>query len=392
MKKALEGIRILDLTRLLPGSFGTQLLADYGAEVIKLEEPVVGDANRHYPPFYKTQSAFFLALNRNKKSLTLNLKSNEGKEIFKELVKKVDILTESFRPGVMDRLGLGYAVLRRINRRLIFCSLSGFGQSGPYRSKAGHDLNYISLAGLMSLMCPRNGAPVIPALPIADVAGGGLMMALGVLIAICARHRHGIGQRVDLSMLGGMLSLMTLQMATYLCEGKKFKKGETFLDGAYAFYNVYRTMDGRYIGLAALEEKFWGNFCKAIEREDLISQQFAKPSVQEKLRSEVQSIFLKRTCQEWVDYFAGQDVCLEPVWELHEVVNHPQVKAQKMVVTIDHPTEGRIKQLGFPIDFSETPGYVYIPSPGLGEHNEEYLAEVGYNSEDIERLREQGVI
>jgi crotonobetainyl-CoA:carnitine CoA-transferase CaiB-like acyl-CoA transferase len=392
MRKALEGIRILDLTSLLPGSFGTQLLADFGAKVIKVEKPLVGDGNRHNLPLYKTQTAFFVALNRNKRSITLNLKSDKGKEIFKTLTRKADVVVESFRPGVMGRLGLSYDVLKKINPQIIYCSLSGFGQNGPYRLKVGHDLNYISLSGLMSLMGQRGSPPVIPALPIADVGGGGLMLSLSVLISLQARQLYHIGQKVDLSLTDGVLSLMPLQMAKYFCEGKVPKKGENLLDGGYACYNVYRTNDGRYVVLAALEEKFWANFCQAIKREDLITKQFAEFSIQEDVKAELKIIFLTKSCQEWAEFFEGQDVCLEPVWELDEVVNHPQIKARKMIVPINHPTEGRVKQLGLPLKFSETPGDISGPSPDLGEYNKECLSGLGYNLQDIEVMRQEGVI
>jgi len=392
MKEALSGIRVLDLTRLLPGPYCTMFLADFGAEVIKVEEPGRGDYMREWPPYINKVGAIHLLVNRNKKSMTLNLKKSEGKEILLELCKQADVLVESFRPGVMDRLGVGYETVRQVNPRLVYCSLSGYGQDGPYRLLPGHDLNYISLAGLLDLCGEPGGDPVIPASQIADLGGGALMALSGILLALLARERQGVGQFIDVAMLDGTVSWMIRPVACYLA-GELIKRGEELAAGGLASYMPYETADGKYIAVGALEEKFWENICRKLGREDLVPIQYGDREKQEYIRRELKMIIKTKTRDEWVQemMFTG-DYCVTPVNNVAEMMEDPQVLHREMVVEIDDPVAGRIKQLGVPIKLSGTPGKVARPAPLLGEHTEEMLSKIGLDRTRIDELKEKGVI
>ena len=385
----LSGITVLDLSRLLPGPYCSLILADCGAEVIKIEDPASGDYLRWIPPLLREESAYFLLLNRNKKSVTLNLKSQEGRAIFLELVRQADVLLESFRPGVMNRLGLAYETLQAINPGLVYCSLTGYGQTGPYRERAGHDINYIALGGVLGLTGPQDSPPIIPGTQVADLSGG-LWAALGILLALAARQRTGQGQYVDIAMLDGVVALLPIPAAEYFTWGESPHRGATLLTGGQACYHVYETKDGRYMALGALEPKFWAGFCTAVGREDLIIRQF--DSDQEELIAEVQAIFRRHTRDEWVAFFADKDVCCEPVNDLEEVFAHPQVAARGMLTQVEHPVEGTVKLLHLPVRLSDMPRVIRSPAPRRGEHTEEILQRLGYDAAAIERLREQGVI
>lgn len=391
--RPLEGIKILDLTRLLPGPYGTMLLGDLGAEVIKIEEPEQGDYARWNPPQIKGIGSRHLLLNRNKKSITLNLKKAEGREIFLKLAQEADVLIEQFRPGVMDRLRLGYKDLEKINPRLIYCSLTGFGQDGPYKNVAGHDINYIAIGGVLGITGEKNGPPVIPGIQIADLVGGGLYAVIGILTALIARGKTGRGQFVDISMLDGVVSLIPDAAALYFAEGESPRRGERRLTGGLPQYQIYRTKDDKYIALGALEEKFWANLCRHIgkpEWADKIPRE-EDPRCAE-IKEEMAQIFLTKTRQEWVDLLMDKDTCLAPVLTVEETFHDPQVRHRNMVVEIDHPRAGKIRQIGVPIKFSDTPGDIFIPAPDIGEHTEEILKKLGYPAEKIEKLRKEGVI
>lgn len=392
MAYALEGLKVLDLTRLLPGGYCTLLLADMGAEVLKVEDPFGGDYVRWFPPKINEESVYFLAVNRNKKSMKLNLKHERGKEIFKELVKGYDVLVEGFRPGVMDRLELGYDVVAEINPRIVYCSISGYGQDGPYSQKAGHDINYIGLAGILGITGHGDRPPVVPGVPMADYGGGGMLAALGIMMALYHRERGGKGQYVDTSMMDGVASWMANIAAKHFALDDPHNRGEVDLAGGFICYDCYETADGQYLSVGALEPKFWAKFCQLAEREDLVDQQVDKQG-DGKLKEEVTKLFKSKTMNEWLALLDGEDTCIEKINTVAEAVNDPQILHREMVVEIDHPTEGRIKAMGNPVKLSDTPGSVdRLPAPGYGAHTSETLRGLGLSDEEIERLADEKVI
>lgn len=387
---ALEGLRILDLTRLLPGPFATCLLADLGADVLKVEDPIKGDYTRFAPPLINDESARFMALNRNKRSMKLNLKVPEGREVLLELVKHYDVLIEQFRPGVMDRLGVGYDVLKEANPALVYCAITGYGQTGPYRSRAGHDLNYLSLAGVTSMGGPADGLPALSGVQIADVASGSLMAAVGLLAAVMHRQRTGEGQFVDTSMLDGSLALLSMHAGGFFADGHVPQRDREPLNGGAVCYRVYETKDGKHLSVGALEPQFWAAFCEAVERPDLLPEAFAQDERREEVLGELSALFKTRTRDEWVECLATVDCCIEPVLDMGEAFAHPQAQAREMIWEHEHPTEGTVRQPACPIKLSATPAAVRTPAPGWGEHTREVLAEVGFGADEIARFEAAG--
>jgi crotonobetainyl-CoA:carnitine CoA-transferase CaiB-like acyl-CoA transferase len=392
MPGPLAGIRILDLSRLLPGPYCSLMLGDLGADVLKVEDPEQGDYTRWWGPRIRNQGAFFLMVNRNKKSMTLNLKTDMGKDIFLQLVRQHDVLLEGFRPGVMERLGLGFGGLRVENPGLIYCAITGYGYTGPYRDRAGHDLNYLSLAGVLSTIGSKGEPPVIPGVQIADIGGGGMTAALAILAAYIARQKTGKGQFIDISMLDGSFSWLPVPLAKILADGEDFIPGDSFLTGRYACYRVYETKEGGYMALAAVEPRFWRDFCKTVEREDLIEYQFSEDERQAHVIAELSDIFKDKTRAEWVELLKTADCCCEPVNSVSEALTDPQLLARDMILEMEHPTEGRIKQTGIPMKFSETPGAITLTPPDHGEHTNEVLKALGYEDEEIKNMEEQGII
>ncbi|MGE5851362.1 MAG: CaiB/BaiF CoA transferase family protein, partial [Candidatus Methylomirabilota bacterium] len=351
MALLLKGITILDLTRLLPGPYGTMLLADLGAEVVKIEEPEVGDYARVFEPSVGGEGAAFQAVNRNKKSVALNLKVEAGKAAFRRLAATADVVVEQFRPGVMDRLGLGWEALKALNPRLVYCALTGFGQDGPYRNRVGHDINYIALGGLLHLTGMEGGPPVLPGVQVADLSGG-MMAALGILAALLARERTGEGRCVDVAMLDTVMSWLGLQAAFLGATGKTPQRGRWFLGGGLPGYQVYETRDGRYISVGALEEKFWRNLCVALGREDLIP--FAEPdeAKRREIQAELGGIFKAKTRDEWCAQLADAEVCFAPVNDLAEALADPQARHRGMAAEVPLP-DGTIMLLpGTPVHLS----------------------------------------
>ncbi len=392
MNGALEGIRVLDFTRLLPGPFCTMVLADHGAEVIKIEAPGIGDYIRKMGPMSGGESVFYDQLNRNKKSITLNLKSEEGKEICKKMVLEADVLVESFRPDVMNQLGLGYSGLSELNPGLIYCSITGYGQTGPYRYRAGHDLNYVGLAGLLSLSAIGDECPIIPSIQVADVAGGSLWGTISILLALMARQRTGRGQFLDVSMLEGTIAFQPLVFSELLETGYVPSRNRGLLSGYLASYNLYPTLDGKYMSIGILEEKFWKNFCEKVDRPEWISQQYAPPDVQEAMKKQLTELFQEKTRDQWVEFFANtNDCCVEPVLEPGEVIGFTQVSERNFIEDSEHPRRGKARQLNSPCRLSATPARFRRNAPLLGEHTEEFLLALGYSERQIQTFKETGV-
>ena len=396
MTGALEGIRVLDLSRLLPGGFCSLLLADFGADVIKVEDTGSGDYIRSWPPFYdgvedSAKSALFLALNRGKRSIRLDLKSDAGREAFLRAVRESDVVLESFRPGVLDRLGVGYEAMRAVNPGIVYCAVTGYGQDGPNRDRSGHDMNYLGLVGLLGLTGEAGGPPIQPAGQIADLGGGALMAAFGILAALRERERSGEGQVVDVSMADGALSWLSLVAARYFAEEVVPRRGELELAGGLVCYRPYRCADG-WVTLGALEPKFWQAWCRGVGREDLVEQQFEAPGSH--AHHEVEAIFAGRTREEWRAFASEHDCCLEPVLDLDEALDSELVRAREMVVALDQPGAlDPVRLLGVPVKLSRTPGDAdRAPGPALGEHTEAVLAELGYGPEEIRALEEAGAV
>lgn len=387
----LEGIKVLDLSRLLPGPYCSLMLADYGADVIKIEEPEIGDYARWGAPHIGGIGSRHLLLNRNKKSITINLKSEEGKEIFKKMAEDADVILESFRPGVMDKLGLSYEEISKINPGIVYCSLSGYGQTGPYRLLPGHDINYVGYSGVLGLIGLKDEKPVVPGVQIADIGSGALMALSGILMALVNRERSGTGQFVDVSMLDGAVSWLYAAASEYFATGNAKQRGNTRLSGKNACYDVYETKDGKYLAVGALEDKFWNRLCELIEKPEWIPLK-DEENAQDQLRQDMTSLFKQKDQKEWLDLLKEEDTCVGPVYELDEVFSDPQVLEREMLLEMDHPVAGRIKQIGFPIKFSKTPGELKTHSPQLGEHTEEILKGLNYSDEDIERFKQEGVI
>jgi crotonobetainyl-CoA:carnitine CoA-transferase CaiB-like acyl-CoA transferase len=393
--KPLSDVRVLDLSRLLPGGFCSLLLADFGAEVLKVEDTGMGDYIRWSPPYYEgaddsAKSALYLALNRGKRSIRLNLKEERGREILLKLAREYDVLLESFRPGVLDRLGVGYERLREENPGLVYCAITGYGQDGPYRDRSGHDMNYLGLIGLLGLTGEKDGPPIQPGGQIADLGGGALMAAFGIMAALHERQSSGEGQFVDVSMADGALSWLALVAARFFADDQVPKRGEPELAGGLVCYRPYACKDG-WVTLGALEPKFWQAWCRGVGREDLIEKQFERPGSE--THAEVERIFLERTRDEWHEFAGHNDCCLEPVLDLGEALDSELVKAREMVVELDQPgTAQPVKQLGVPVKLSRTPGAVDKPGPALGEHTDEVLGSLGYSSEEIDALKGAGAV
>lgn len=389
---ALDGITVLDASRLLPGAFCSQILADMGARVIKIEQPGSGDYNRSFPPIAKQESGSFLLLNRNKESLTLNLKSEAGKSIFRRLAATADVVLEGFRPGVMDRLGLGYEDLRDLNRGLVYCAISGFGQDGPYRLKPGHDLNYMALAGAAQLFGRAGGDPMVPGLSIADVGGGSQMAVAGILAALIARGADGEGQMVDISMTDGALSWLSLHGADHFFAGIEPRGGERPFIGQAPCYNIYRCADGRHVALGIIEEHFWHRFCDHLKLGELKAQQWPEGREAEVQFHRLAALFETRSRDQWVAELDPIDIPFSAVNSMEEAFQDPQAKHRRMYLEVDHPVEGRIPQIGFPVKLSGTPCQLHSAPPLLGEHNTAILGDLGYAPHEIAQLEASGAV
>jgi len=391
----LSDVRVLDLTRLLPGGFCSLLLADFGADVVKVEDTAMGDYVRWAPPYYGsdehqalgTRSALYLSLNRGKRSIRLDLKSDAGREALLRLAGEYDVVLESFRPGVLDRLGCGYQALSDANPRIVYCAITGYGQTGPNTQRAGHDMNYLGLNGLLGLTGEPDGRPTQSAGQIADLGGGALMAAFGVMAALRERERSGEGQQVDVSMTDGSLAWLAMVAAQYLCDGEVPQRGRGSLNGGIACYLPYEASDG-WVTCGALEPKFWRNFCEGVSRPDLIEKQFAAPGSAD--GQAIGAVFKERTRDEWLAFNNEHDAMIEPVLELDEALESRLVTEREMVVEMKQPELGPVRLLGLPIKLDRTPGDATRPAPALGEHTAEVLGEAGFAEDEVTALLESG--
>jgi alpha-methylacyl-CoA racemase len=382
--KPLRGVRVLDLSRLLPGPYCTLLLADLGADVVKIEDIEGGDYIRAWGPFIGGQSAYFLALNAGKKSAALNLKSSAGLDVFMKMASRADVVVEGFRPGTADRLGIGYKSVKAVNPRIVYCSISGYGQDGPDRDRAGHDLNYIARAGILGLCGRPGGAPAIPPVQIADLSSG-MYAALGITAALRESERTGEGRYLDIGMMDSALAWMVMTVAEYAA-GEPGARGRLPLTGKHPCYNVYRTRDGHDICLAALERKFWEAFCRAVGRDDLLSLQFSERPED---FAALETLFAGRTRDEWGELLKTADFCCEVVPTLSEVLDAPQARHRGLVRDIRCGDQANIL-LGHPL--RESRGYEPVACPGHGEHTVALLRELGCTDQELEDLERAGAI
>ncbi|MGZ3458930.1 MAG: CaiB/BaiF CoA transferase family protein [Archangium sp.] len=381
------GLKVLDLSRLLPGPYATLVLADLGATVDKVEDPEGGDYLRQMPPLRDDESALFYGLNRNKRSLVLDLKSPEGREALKRLVRGYDVLVESFRPGVLDKLGVGWSVLHAENPRLVYCAISGYGQTGPDRLKAGHDINYAARAGVLGYGGQADGAPALPGVQLGDIGGGSLFALVGLLAALHERERTGRGRFVDVSMTDGALAFLHVHLAARLFmgeQGQPLRRGREALNGGFAGYGLYRTRDGRYLSVGALEPKFLAGVCAVLGRPDLLADAYDTGEAGERVRAELTRLFAEHPLAHWKERFADADVCVEPVLEGDEVLADPQLRARGLFVEAEDSQRGRqVIHLLTPLRLGETP---LRPPPALGQHSRKILSESGFSPEEIEKL------
>jgi crotonobetainyl-CoA:carnitine CoA-transferase CaiB-like acyl-CoA transferase len=402
MPGPLEGIKILELIRVPPGAFCTMMLADMGAEVLKIETPPTdaSEANARQATAGARHAAFQF-VNRNKQSMAINLKHSAGQKILHQLAAAADILVEGFRPGVMTRLGGDYATLSQINPRLIYCSLSGFGQDGPYRDLPAHDINYLSIGGVLNLIGEPDRPPVIPLNIIADYAGASMHGVVGILLALLARQQTGRGQWVDVSYLDATISLLaaTPMLRDFFFNGQSCGRGEGALGGSFPYYTTYKTADGKLLSVGCTEPWLWQNFCSAIGRADLAkfalrSEHFTglADSAAQKAKEEVQEVLRCKTRDEWCEFFKDKNVCVGPVYTVAETFQDPQVVSRNMVVDIEDSRYGTVRQAGVAIKLSATPGSIRHIGPTVGEHTEAVLETLGYSAAERMQLRQAGIV
>ena len=393
----LNGIKILDLTKLAPGPHCTMILGDLGADIIRVEEPgeptgrraaQAGTAQVKAPrPSYAATNA----VARNKRSIGLNLKSEPGRDIFLRLARDVDVVVEEFRPGVAKRLGIDYETLSQTNPRLIYCAVTGFGQTGPYHNLVGHDLNYIAQAGALSLIGRKDQMPSIPLNLLADYAGGGMHAAIGVLAALVARNQTGRGQYVDIAMLDGVMLLLAQALSTYFGNQRVPERGTQPGDGGAPFYNMYETKDGRIITIASMEPWFYANLCRALNCEQYIGGQYQREKWPEMFEHFART-FKTRTRDEWWEILTKADICVGRMLTVDELENDPQIRARNMIVEVETPSGETVKQIGISVKLSDTPGSIRSLAPTLGQHTDSILADLGYTPQDIARWRADGAI
>lgn len=398
MAGPLEGIKIVDLSRLAPGPYGTMLLGDMGAEIVKIEEagPPTGrraeqGGGRVGLPERDDRGHVFNAMNRNKKSIRLNLKSEAGLQVFYKLCHDADVLMEEFRPDVKQRLKIDYETIAAFNPRIVYCSMTGYGQDGPYRDLVGHDINYISHAGALGLIGPAGGPPVIPLNIIADFAGGGMHAALAIMFALFARQKTGRGQYVDVAMTDGVASLLVASYSSFFTSGEVPKRGSTWLQGSSPMYQVYQCGDGKWISIGALEAWFFANFCKALGHEEFLENEWTTERWPE-MQQAFQATFRTKTRDEWFEILSRTDICAGKIYDLDEAAVDPHLRARGMIVEVPDERFGPVPQVGIPMKLSATPGEIRFNAPLPGQHTDEILSGLGYSAEEIGSLRETGAI
>ena len=380
MPAALSRFRMLDLSRQLPGPFCSMLLADLGMDVLAVYSPT------------DPMGMGIPLLGRNKRSLTLNLKAPEGRDIFHRLARDADVVLEGSRPGAAARLGVDWATLSALNPRLVYCSISGYGQDGPYRDRVGHDVNYLGFAGVIGLTGTAGGAPSIPGVQIADIGGGALMAAIGILSALWAREETGRGQFVDIAMLDGSVAWQVVNVMRWLADKKEPAHGDTMLTGHHPCYAIYETRDGRHVTVGALEPHFWRTLCERLGFPEFVETQFAEGERREDMFRRIRARFRERTMAEWVAELADLDICFGPVATLGEMMHDPQVRHRGMVTETEDGSGRRLTALGNPVKLSDTPPTLRTPPPALGEHTDAVLAALGYSAADVAGLRARGVV
>ena len=394
---ALDHIKVLDLSRLAPGPYCTMLLGDMGADVLLIEQAGEGSDRRRSPvggaqsDEAANRGRAYNALSRNKRSIGLNLKSPEARDVFMELVKDADVVVEGFRPGVVKRLGVDYDAVSAVNPRVVYLSLSGFGQTGPYSTLVGHDINYISIGGALGVTGWPGQPPAIPMNLVADFAGGGLFAAFAIVTALIARDKTGRGQYIDMAMSDGVLSLLTSAASSVLAGGKPPLPGQFMLNGAAPHYNVYECADGEWFSLGALEPWFWANLCTAMNREDFAPHEYDQekyPEIFAFFREE----FKTKTRAEWFEYLSRWDICAAPVLRLNEALTDEHNRSRNMVVEVDHPTLGKVQQVGVAPKLSDTPGTARTTAPSPGQHTDDVLGGLGYDADRIAGLRSAGAV
>ena len=389
----LQGVKVLDLTQIMAGPYCTMMLADMGADVVKVEKPNGGDDTRRMgPPFIEGESAAFLGINRNKRSIVIDLRSDPGRELAQRMARESDVLVQNFRPGSLDRMGLGYEQVREINPAIVYCTISGFGATGPYAQRGGFDLVTQGMSGLMSVTGHVGGPPAKVGVPICDL-NAGMFGAIGILTAYINRLRTGQGQHVDTSLLEGGIAYTFWESAMYFATGDVPEpKGSAHR--LTAPYQAFETSDG-YVNIGAANQANWERLCVAIGRDELVSDpRFVEPRDRmvniDELVSTLDAIFSQQSSVHWLEKLADAGVPAGPIYDLDEVYADPQVQAREMMVETDHPVAGRVKNIGIPIKLSETPGQFQRPAPALGQHTNEVLTDLGCSPDDIEKLRGEG--
>ncbi len=394
MASALSGIKVLDLAGIGPASFAAMMLGDMGADVLKINMPP-GASDRGVGGGMTFVDGFDPGTIRNKRNMAINLKTEAGQRLFHQLAETSDIIIEAFRPGVMDRLGVGYEAISKINPRVIFCSVSGYGQDGPYRDLVGHDNNYAAMGGALGLIgYSADEPPVLVQTVLADMTTGVMQSTIGILLAICARERTGRGQWVDISLTDGVVFVLNgiPEVAEYLMSGVIPERGQGIFGGNQPPYAVYQTGDDKYLTVGCLEPHFWLKLCTALGREDLVLHQYTSSPKKEEVFDELKQIFRTRNRDEWFELLSKADVPVGKVLGADEVFSDPNVLHRQMVFEVDHPKFGKMKQIGLPIKLSDTPWQVRIPAASLGEHTDEVLSSMGYSRDDIDALRKERVV